>query len=159
MPGERSIYDFILPGLDGQPIALDQFRDRKMLIVNTASECGFTAQYAQLQELHDHFKGEVAIIGCPSNDFGNQEPGDHQQIAEFCKARFGVSFPLTAKLCVTGPNRHPFYAWLEEQRPEDGAIRWNFQKFLVDEMGQVTHVFAPSEDPLSDAVMTALQVA
>ena len=156
MPGESAIYDFVLDGLNGQPIDLQQFRGKKMLIVNTASECGYTAQYAQLQALHETFNGEVAVIGCPSNDFGNQEPGTADQIARFCETRFGVTFPLSAKMRVTGPGRHALYAWLEEQSPADGAVSWNFQKFLVDQSGAVTQVFAPSQDPLSDPVLTAL---
>jgi len=156
MPGARAIYDFVLDGLDGQPIDLQQFKGRKLLIVNTASECGYTAQYAQLQELHAAFNGAVAILGCPSNDFGNQEPGTADQIAQFCQARFGVTFPLSAKMRVTGPDRHPLYAWLEENSPLEGQVHWNFQKFLVDEQGAITQVFAPSQDPLSDPVLSAL---
>lgn len=156
MPGASRVYDFVLPGLEGQPIPLEQFRGRKMLIVNTASECGFTAQYAQLQELHDQFGDQVAIIGCPSNDFGNQEPGDNGQIALFCHSRFGVTFPLSARLPVKGPEKHPLFAWLEAERPEDGEIQWNFQKFLIDENGVPSKVFAPSVEPLSDAVLDAL---
>jgi len=158
MPGKRAFYDFVLDGLNGQPIDLQQFQGKQVLIVNTASECGYTAQYAQLQALHDQFNGKVAVIGCPSNDFGNQEPGTADQIARFCETRFGVTFPLSAKMRVTGPNRHPLYAWLEEQRPADGEVRWNFQKFLVNEHGAVTQVFAPSEEPLSDAVLAALEL-
>ncbi len=159
MPGEQTIYDFKLQGLEGQTIDLNAFRGRKILIVNTASECGFTAQYAQLQELHDQFSEKVAIIGCPSNDFGNQEPGSHEEIARFCQSRFGLKIPLSAKMRVSGPNRHPLYAWLEAQRPGEGTVQWNFQKFLVDEQGKVSHVFAPAEDPLSEAVLSALDVA
>ncbi len=153
---ERSVYDIALKALDGQPLDLRVFRGRKWLIVNTASECGYTAQYAQLQELHENFSGELAILGCPSNDFGNQEPGDAEQIGRLCRQRYGVSFPLSTKLRVIGPERHPLYAWLHQQRPDDGEVTWNFQKFLLDGEGKVLGVFPPSAEPLSEPVLNAL---
>ena len=153
-----TIYDRKLDGIDGGEIDLADFRGRKMLIVNTASRCGFTAQYAQLQELHEHFSDKVAVIGCPSNDFGEQEPGSESEIAEFCETTFGIAFPMSRKLRVKGPGRHPLFDWLVEQSPDGEEPVWNFTKFVVDEQGRLTHKFGPTDEPLSDAVVSALDI-
>ncbi|MFT7589235.1 MAG: glutathione peroxidase [Limisphaerales bacterium] len=159
----KSIYDIEIEALSnikspGEQFALGAFKGKKILIVNTASECGFTAQYAQLQELHELHNDKVTILGCPSNDFGNQEPGDGQSISKFCSTSFGVTFPLTQKVKVTGQDKHPLYQWLTKQSKTKEEVKWNFQKFLIDEQGQLSHVFAPSEEPLSEAVLSALNL-
>ena len=155
MADTASIYNFSLEGIDGKTIDFNRFRGKKLLIVNTASECGLTSQYAQLQELYDTFKGELAIVGCPSNDFGNQEPGDNAAIQQFCQTNFGVSFPLSSKLTILGDNKHPLYQWLTALNNGE-EISWNFQKFLFDENGQLMHILPPSADPASESMLALL---
>lgn len=155
MSAVTSIHDFELPGIDGKPILLAGFAGKKFLLVNTASECGYTPQYTQLQELSTHFTNSLAVVGCPSNDFGNQEPGTNEEIAVFCSRNFGVSFPLSAKIKVTGPDKHPLYQWLYEQN-QQREVRWNFQKFLFDEEGKLLKVFGSGTDPLGDEILSFL---
>lgn len=158
MNNPKNAYQFSLNSLSGATLKLSDFEGKKILVVNTASECGFTGQYAQLQELHELYKDKIAVIGCPCNDFGNQEPGSAETIQQFCSTRFGVTFPLSARLHVSGPDQHPLFAWFEAQDPAKGKVQWNFQKFLLSEQGALTHVFAPAEDPFSEAVLSALNI-
>lgn len=157
---KQSIYDFSIKGLEGGEIDFSQYLGKKLLIVNTASECGFTPQYQQLQELYEYFSDQLVIIGCPSNDFGNQEPGDENDIAYFCTKHYGVSFPMTKKIKVKGSNKHPLYEWLtnkELNRQQDSEVQWNFQKYLIDENGSLIEVWPPSVDPVSEEVINVLQ--
>ncbi|OWY23381.1 glutathione peroxidase [Sphingobacteriales bacterium UPWRP_1] len=149
------VHGFELPGLNGKPIVLADFAGKKILLVNTASECGYTPQYARLQELSTHFNNSLVVIGCPSNDFGNQEPGTNEEIAAFCNRNYGISFPMSEKLKVTGPGKHPLYRWLYEQN-QQREVGWNFQKFLFDENGQLIKVFGPGTDPLSEELLLLL---
>ena len=157
-------YSIDIQGIDGQKLSPEIFAGKRVLIVNTASECGFTAQYAQLQELHAHFKDKVVVLGCPCNDFGGQEPGSETSIQEFCQSRFGVDFPLTAKMKIKGDDPHPLFAWLvseassKKQLPEEEVVQWNFTKFILDEEGGFIDHFPASEDPFSPAVLSALDV-
>ncbi len=153
----RSIYDFTLEGIDGKPIAFKQFKGKKILLVNTASACGYTPQYAQLEELHTFFGDRLAVVGCPSNDFGNQEPGTNEEIAAFCQTTFGVSFPISKKIKVTGADRHPLYQWLSSQ-DYDKEVSWNFQKFLFNEEGKLMDVVSPSTEPLSADMLSLIQL-
>lgn len=160
MSDRQSIYDFTIKGLEGGEIDFSQYRGKKLLIVNTASECGFTPQYQQLQELYEYFSDELTIIGCPSNDFGNQEPGDESDIASFCEQHYGVTFPMTKKIKVKGENKHPLYQWLnnkELNQLKDSEVQWNFQKYLIEENGQLIKVWPPSVDPVSEEVINVLQ--
>lgn len=131
-----SIYDFSAPALDGTPVSLNTYKDKVLLIVNTASQCGFTPQYQGLQALHDKYASEgLTILGFPCNQFGQQEPGDSDQIQSFCQTRFGVSFPLFQKIDVNGSQAHPVYRYLTKAAPGilgTEAIKWNFTKFLID---------------------------
>jgi len=157
---KHSIYNFTIKGLKGDEIDFSQFKGKKLLIVNTASECGFTPQYQQLQELYEYFHNELVVICCPSNDFGNQEPGDESDIATFCENHYGVTFPMTKKIQVKGSNKHPLYQWLtnkELNQQQDSDIQWNFQKYLIDEEGQLLEVLPPSVDPVSEEVINVLQ--
>lgn len=149
-------YAFSFPALSGSDIRLAEFTGRPMLIVNTASLCGFTPQYAGLQELWSEFGGRgLMIVGVPSNDFGGQEPGGASEIAATAHQHYGVKFPIAAKAVVKGPNAHPFYKWAAEARPKD-VPRWNFHKYLVGRDGYIAEVFPESVEPADTRVKTAV---
>ena len=146
-----SVYDFSAKAIDGTDRSLEAFRGQALLIVNTASKCGFTGQYKGLEELHRRFADQpFEVLGFPCNQFGQQEPGMADEIATFCSTNFDVSFPLFDKVEVNGPNRHPLYAWLTEQKKGflgSKAIKWNFTKFLTDREGRVVGRYAPQTEP------------
>ncbi len=154
-------HDFRIRALDGRPLDLMQFCGHIVLVVNVASRCGFTPQYAGLQQLYDKYQARgLTILGCPCDQFGHQEPGSAAEIADFCRQNFGVSFPLTEKIDVNGPEAHPLYSWLKQQQPGllgTEAIKWNFTKFLLDRSGRVVGRYAPQTDPAElDAAIVAL---
>ncbi|QQS31127.1 MAG: glutathione peroxidase [Sphingobacteriales bacterium] len=157
MTNFRTIYDFTLEGIDGKPITFKHFKGKKILIVNTASECGYTSQYAQLQELHYFFGDKLVIVGCPSNDFGNQEPGSNEEIAAFCQTNFKVEFPMSKKIKVAGEGKHPLYKWLSTQNYHK-EVSWNFQKFLFNEEGKLMDVVSPATEPLSADMLSLIQL-
>ena len=144
-------FGFVLPGIDGAALPLAQWRGSALLVVNVASRCGFTPQYAGLEALwRAHRKRGLVVIGCPCDQFGHQEPGDAEEIARFCSLDYPVSFPLMAKCEVNGAGAHPLYRWLKEQKPGllgSEAIKWNFTKFLIDREGRVVDRFAPQTRP------------
>ncbi len=146
-----SLYDFEALGIDGQPVALSQFRGRGMLIVNTASACGFTPQFTGLEKLHQQYGSQgLAVIGFPCNQFASQDPGDDAQIANFCQKNYGVSFQMMSKIKVNGDGAHPLYQWLTAEAPGilgSKAIKWNFTKFLVGRDGRVIKRYAPQDTP------------
>jgi len=148
-----SVYDFTATGIDGTEVPLERFRGQALLIVNTASKCGFTGQYDGLEKLHRTFADQpFEVLGFPCNQFGNQEPGRAAEIAAFCASSFDVSFPMFDKVEVNGPDRHPLYAWLTEQKRGflgSKAIKWNFTKFLTDREGQVVARYAPQTEPVA----------
>ena len=151
---ERSVFDFSASLLDGTEISLDRFRGRVLLIVNTASKCGFTPQYAGLQALYGAYKDRgLEILAFPSNQFGQQEPGSAAEIGSFCQANYGVTFPVFAKIHVNGPGTHPLYQFLKQQKPGllgifgMSGIKWNFTKFLANRSGSVVARFGPSTEP------------
>lgn len=151
-----SAYAFSFPALSGADIRLAEFTGRPMLIVNTASLCGYTPQYAGLQELWSEFRDrDLVIIGVPSNDFGGQEPGGSKEIAETAQHHYGVTFPIAGKVAVKGPNAHPFYKWAAEARPKE-VPRWNFHKYLIGREGYISDVFAESVEPTDTRVKTAI---
>jgi glutathione peroxidase len=147
----ESIYAFSAPLLDGRETSLAEFKGKVLLIVNTASKCGFTPQYAGLERLYQTYKDRgFAVLGFPSNQFGKQEPGSPEEISAFCEKNYGVSFPIFAKIDVNGPTAHPLYRFLKERKRGFlgmGRITWNFAKFLVDREGHVVRRFAPATDP------------
>jgi glutathione peroxidase len=147
----QAVHDFRANRLDGTAVSLDEFRGRVLLIVNTASECGFTPQYAGLEDLHRKYRERgFAVLGFPCNQFRGQEPGDAAEIASFCETRFGVSFPLFAKVEVNGPDTHPLFDFLKREATGvlgTQAIKWNFTKFLVDRNGRVVRRYAPATVP------------
>ncbi|MGZ4447337.1 MAG: glutathione peroxidase [Nocardioides sp.] len=145
-----TITDFSARAIDGQEVDLARFDGRVLLVVNTASQCGFTGQYSGLQELHDTFEDRgFSVLGFPCDQFGGQEPGDEEQIASFCERNFGVTFPLFAKVDVNGQHAHPLFRWLRKQKGGllGDKIRWNFTKFLVDRDGRVIGRYAPTTAP------------
>ena len=148
---EQLAHDFSADTIDGRPQSLAEFRGRLLLVVNTASACGYTPQFAGLESLWQDFQGRgLTVIGFPSNEFGGQDPGSNGEIAAFCQKNYGVSFPMMAKVQVNGPQAHPFWKWLRQQAPgtsPDGAISWNFAKFLVGRDGRVLQRFEPGDKP------------
>lgn len=146
-----SVYEFSAPLLDGRIVSLNQFRGRALLVVNTASKCGFTPQYKGLEQLHLKFRDRgFEVLGFPCNQFGEQEPGTAEQIGAFCEKNYGVSFPMFARIDVNGPNAHPLYRFLKERKRGifgTAKIKWNFTKFLVDRLGSVAGRYAPNKDP------------
>ncbi|MGI9134014.1 MAG: glutathione peroxidase [Rhodoferax sp.] len=149
----KTVYDFEALQIDGMPVALERFRGRPMLIVNTASACGFTPQFAGLEELHKTYSDQgLVVLGFPCNQFGAQDSGENSQIAEFCQLNYGVSFPMMAKIDVNGAAAHPLYQWLSKEAPGllgSKSIKWNFTKFLVGKDGQVRKRYAPTDTPAS----------
>lgn len=155
----KSIYDFKVEALDGGVIDFAQFKGKKILIVNTASKCGFTYQYEGLEELYQKYKETLVIVGFPANNFMSQEPGDNKEIATFCQKNYGVSFPMAAKISVKGKNQHPLYTWLTQKRYNhysDNNVKWNFQKYLLDEKGNLIGVFGSSVKPQSSDIIDLL---
>ena len=149
-------YAFSFPALSGADIRLAEFTGRPMLIVNTASLCGYTPQYAGLQELWSEFRDRgLVVIGVPSNDFGGQEPGESKEIAETAQHHYGVTFPMADKVAVKGPSAHPFYKWAAEARPKE-VPRWNFHKYLIGREGYISEVFAERVEPTDTRVKTAI---
>lgn len=154
-----TLLDFNWNCLNGQPFDVQSLTGKKVLIVNVASACGLTPQYTQLQELYAQFGGEsFEIIAFPCNDFGGQEPGSPDQIAHFCSANYGVTFPIMEKISVQGDQTHPLYTWLLAETGGDSPneVKWNFHKFLLNEHGQVVKDLAPTTTPLDDEMLTWL---
>jgi len=154
-----SVYDFEFTTLDGQKIVMNEFKGRKILIVNTASECGFTPQYKELQELYDKYSSKVVVLGFPANNFGGQEPGSNQEIATFCEKNYGVKFPVMEKVSVTGADTHPLFQYLSDKSLNgvtDEKPTWNFCKYLISEKGQIIKFFPSKVKPLSEEIISAI---
>ena len=147
----KTIYDFSATAITGKDVPLSGFKGKVLLIVNTASKCGFTPQFGGLEDLHKTYAGKgLAVLGFPCNQFGSQDPGADGEIAEFCQVNYGVSFPMMSKVDVNGPTAHPLYAWMSAEAPGllgSKAIKWNFTKFLVSKEGQVIKRYAPTDKP------------
>ena len=156
-----SIYDFEAQQIGGQAVPLSQFRGKPMLIVNTASACGFTPQFAGLEELHKTYGSRgLVVLGFPCNQFGSQDPGSNDEIAQFCQRNFGVDFPMMSKIDVNGSGADPLYRWLTSEAPGllgSKAIKWNFTKFLVGRDGRVIKRYAPRDEP--SAIEADIQAA
>ncbi|MBL0920136.1 MAG: glutathione peroxidase [Hydrogenophaga sp.] len=146
-----SVYDFEAQSIDGQTVPLSRYRGQALLIVNTASACGFTPQFAGLEKLHETYGARgLAVLGFPCNQFGSQDPGSNDEIATFCQRNYGVSFPMMSKIDVNGGDAHPLYRWLTAEAPGllgSKAIKWNFTKFLVGKDGRVLKRYAPQDAP------------
>jgi glutathione peroxidase len=148
---QTSFYDFTVKDITGEDYSFSQLKGKKVLVVNTASECGFTPQYDGLQELYEEYGGDgFMIIGFPANNFGKQEPGSNEEIAKFCRLNYGVSFPMMSKISVKGDDQHPLYHWLtskSENGVENSKVTWNFQKYMIDEQGQLVGHHGPTTKP------------
>jgi glutathione peroxidase len=155
----KSIHQFVVTALDGGKIDFSTFKGKKILIVNTASECGYTPQYKDLQTLYDQYKDKLVIVGFPSNDFGGQEPGTNDEIKTFCTKNYSVSFPMAEKVSVKGEKIAPIYQWLTQKEKNgvlDAEIKWNFNKFLLNENGEIIAKFESSTNPLSNDITDKL---
>lgn len=156
----QSIYDYTILALDEESqINLADYRGKKILFVNVASKCGYTPQYEGLQNLNEKYGDKVQIIGFPCNQFMRQEPGTKEEIAEFCSANYGVTFPITTKIDVKGEDKHPIYNWLTSKAlngVDDYSVSWNFNKFLVDEEGNLINYFGSKVEPESDELVAAI---
>ncbi len=154
----NSVYDFKLKSIDGKNFNLAAYKGKKLLIVNTASKCGFTPQYAELQKLAEQYKDKVIVIGFPANNFASQEPGENLTIKEFCKKNYGVTFPLSEKISVKGDDISPLFKYLTSAANPDftGEIKWNFEKFLIDENGKLIHRYRSAVTPLSTDITSQL---
>lgn len=157
---DQSIYDFKVQTLEGEDFSFEQLKGKKVMIVNTASKCGFTPQYEDLQELWEHYGGDdFIIIGFPANNFMNQEPGSDEDIQAFCSRNYGVTFPMMSKISVKGKDMHPVYKWLTQKelnKFEDSKVQWNFQKYLIDENGQLVKVIKPKVKPTDPEILNWL---
>lgn len=152
---KKSIYDFKVTALDGGSIDFANYKGKKILIVNTASECGYTKQYEGLQALYEKYKDKLVIVGFPANNFGGQEPGSNEEIGAFCKKNYGVTFPMAAKISVKGDDTAPVYKWLcskKENGVLDAEVGWNFNKFLIDETGNLLAHFESKVEPMSEEI-------
>ncbi len=156
---EKSIYDFSIIGIDGKELSMDAYKGKPILIVNTASKCGFTPQYEGLQRLHEQYGEDLVIIGIPANNFLRQEPGSNSDIASFCSVNYGVTFTMTGKVSVKGKDIHPMVQWLTEQENPDftGSIKWNFEKFLVDKDGKLARRFRSKTEPQEEEFLKAIK--
>jgi glutathione peroxidase len=155
-PTEKSIYDFKIKGLDGGTIDFSKYKGKKILVVNTASMCGFTPQYEALEKLYEANKDKLVIIGFPSDNFGNQEYHNDDSISSFCKKNFGVTFPLTTRVDVKGPNATPVFKYLCDKNENgvlDATISWNFNKFIIDEHGKLLQHFDSKVTPDSEEIL------
>ncbi len=154
-----TIYKFKVEGIDGGQIDFSKFRGKKILIVNTASQCGYTKQYKELQELYEKYKSKLVIVGFPANNFGGQEPGTNAEIKTFCTSNYNVTFPMAAKISVKGDDMHPIYKWLTS-KAENGVlnteVKWNFNKFLIGADGVLIAYFPSRTAPLSEEIVGKL---
>jgi len=156
----KSIYDFKVDGLEGDIIDFSSFKGKKILIVNTASECGYTPQYEGLEKLYETHKDKLVIVGFPANNFGQQEPGTNEEIAGFCKKNYGVTFPMAAKISVKGDNMATIYAWLTNKDYngyESSTVKWNFQKYLINEQGELIGIFYSKTKPNDSQLLKAIE--
>ncbi len=157
MHAQSKFYDFVVKDIDGKDFALSSLKGKKVMVVNTASKCGLTPQYAKLEKLYETYGGEnFVIIGFPANNFLSQEPGTNEQIKAFCSSEYGVSFPMMSKISVKGDDMHPLYQWLTSKElngVEDSSVSWNFQKYLIGTDGKLQKVISPRTDPFDDEVV------
>lgn len=155
-PSDNSIHRFKVKSIEGKTIDFSSFKGKKILVVNTASKCGYTPQYEALQQVYSTYKEKLVIVGFPANNFGGQEPGSDGEIQDFCKARYGVSFPLASKVSVKGTDMAPIYKWLTSKAENgvlDAEIKWNFGKFLLDENGKLIQYFPSNVKPDSEEIL------
>ncbi len=157
----KTFHDFTMTTLEGNEFDLSKLKGKKVLVVNTASKCGFTPQYAEMEELYKKYGGDkFVVIGFPANNFLKQEPGTDKEIAEFCSKNYGVTFPMFSKISVKGKDINPLYSWLTEKElngVEDAEVKWNFQKFMIDENGKWVGVVGPRNSPLDEEIVNWIE--
>ena len=154
--GPVTIHQFKVPSIEGQTIDFSKFKGKKVLIVNTASKCGYTPQYAELEQLHKAYGSKLVIVGFPANNFGGQEPGSNEEIVEFCKKNYGVTFPMMSKISVKGKDIHEVYQFLTQKDKnglQDSQVEWNFQKYLINEEGELIKVLSPRVLPTDSEIV------
>ena len=151
-------YDFQFKDLDGSALSLSQFKNKIIVVINVASQCGFTSQYNDMQEIWEKYQSKgIVILGVPSNDFGNQEPGTSKDIKTFCEAKFGISFPMTEKVKVKGNDAHPFYLWAVKNYGKSAIPKWNFHKIIINRNGKIADTFTSITNPSSRKFIKALE--
>ena len=157
---DKLAYDFNFNELDGSPLSLTEYKDKVIVVVNVASQCGFTRQYEDMQKVWEKYQVKgVIILGVPSNDFGSQEPGSNKEIKNFCEAKFGITFPMTEKVSVKGENAHPFYLWAKANHGKSAIPKWNFHKIVIGKNGKIVDTFASITNPSSKKFITSLEKA
>ena len=155
---EKIFYDFKIKGISGDIINLDNYKNKVVLLVNTASYCGFTKQYADLQILWDRYKSKgLVVLGIPSNQFGGQEPGNNDEIKDFCETNFNITFPMTEKYDVKGKNAHPIYLWAKENYGNSAVPKWNFHKILINKDGKIEDTFSSFTEPMSKKIINKIE--
>jgi len=158
--GNKTFYDFTAKSINGEDIKMSEFKGKKVLVVNVASECGYTPQYKSLQKLYETYKDKLVVLGFPANDFGKQEPGTNEEIQEFCTKNFSVTFPMFAKISVKGSEMHELYKWLtnpDENGWNDKAPNWNFCKYLINEKGELIKYYSFAIEPLSEEIVSQIK--
>jgi len=157
----KTLYDFTVKNIDGEEFKLSSLKGKKVLVVNTASKCGLTPQYEDLQKLYEKYNSnDFVIIGFPANNFMNQEPGSNDEIKEFCKSEYEVTFPMMSKISVKGDDIHPLYQWLTEKEKNgkmDSKVKWNFQKYMIDEEGMLVDVAYPKTNPMDEQIVNWIE--
>ena len=157
---EKLAYDFNFNDLDGSPLNLSEYKDKVIVVVNVASQCGFTSQYEDMQKIWENYQEKgIVMLGVPSNDFGGQEPGNNKEIKNFCEAKFGITFPMTEKVSVKGTEAHPFYIWAKNNHGKSAVPRWNFHKIIIDKSGKIHETFSSMTNPSSKKFIAALEKA
>ncbi|KEO72495.1 glutathione peroxidase [Anditalea andensis] len=157
----KNFHEFKLKNIDGEEVDFSQYRGRKVMLVNVASKCGYTSQYAELQELHEKYGDKLAVLGFPANNFGGQEPGTEEEIKTFCSENFGVTFPMFEKISVKGVDKHPLYRWLSDKDMNgwnDKEPAWNFSKYLIDEQGKLVDFFPSAVSPMDEKILQHLSI-
>ena len=157
---DKLAYDFNFNDLDGSLLKLSQYKNKVIIVVNVASQCGFTKQYEDMQNVWELYQDKgIIMLGVPSNDFGKQEPGSSEEIKNFCEAKFGITFPMTEKINVKGENAHPFYKWARENHGKSAIPKWNFHKIIIGKNGKVIDTFASLTNPSSKKFIKAIEKA
>ena len=155
---EKLAYDFQFNDLDGSPLSLSEYKGKIIVAINVASQCGFTSQYEDMQQIWEKYQSKgIIILGIPSNDFGQQEPGSNEDIKNFCEAKFGISFPMTEKVSVKGSDAHPFYIWARENHGKSAIPKWNFHKIIIDKNGKIAETFSSITNPSSKKFIKILE--
>ena len=155
---EKLAYDFKFNDLDGSALSLSEYKGKVIVVINVASQCGFTNQYEDMQKIWEKYQDKgIVMLGVPANDFGKQEPGSNSEIKKFCESKFGISFPMTEKVSVKGPKAHPFYIWARENHGKSAVPKWNFHKIIIDKNGKIAETFWSIVNPSSKKFIKTLE--